>query len=130
VLYFSDLIANVLGGSVGITRIQFTPKSFGVDTDDVVTLQSVDGWKSCAVQDNSERSPASSGCVSQMHVRRENVLCCNRARAPRGGTAPPGAPHPPVSAEIGPILSTVNTLVWSAAQLIHRDGLCYQLWRD
>jgi hypothetical protein len=66
--------------SVGITRIQPTPKSFQVDTINVVTLQGVDLWKNCAAQDSSESSPASSGCVRQMGVRRarmQNVVCCN-----------------------------------------------------
>jgi hypothetical protein len=33
---------------LGSTRIQSTPKSFRVDTRDVVTLQAVDRWKNCA----------------------------------------------------------------------------------
>jgi hypothetical protein len=43
---------------------------------------------------SSESSPASSRCVRQMHVRRarmQNVVCCNRARAPRGGPRAAGA---------------------------------------
>jgi len=56
--------------SVGITRIQPTPKSFRVDTSDVVTLQAVERWKNCADQDGSESSQARSGCVRQMHVLR------------------------------------------------------------
>jgi len=39
-------------------RIQPTPKSFRVDTVDVVTLQAVNRWKSCATQGSSESSPA------------------------------------------------------------------------
>jgi hypothetical protein len=43
---------------VGITRIQPTPKSFRVDTSEVVTVQAVDRWKNCAAQDSSESSPS------------------------------------------------------------------------
>jgi hypothetical protein len=43
--------------SVWITRIQTTPKSFRVDTNEVVTVQAVDRWKNCAAQDSSESSP-------------------------------------------------------------------------
>jgi hypothetical protein len=53
--------------SVGITRSQPTPKSFRVDTSDVVTLQTVESWKNCAVQDISESLPASSECARQTH---------------------------------------------------------------
>jgi hypothetical protein len=94
----------VLGESVEITRIQPTPKSFRVDTGDVVTLQAVDCWKSCAAQDSSERSPASSGCVRQMHVRRAHAKGCvlqpsstaarvdrSAARRAVGGVAGPGS---------------------------------------
>jgi hypothetical protein len=73
--------AKALGSPV--SRLLRNLFEWRVDTSDVVTLQSVDNWKNCAAQDNSESLPASSGCASQMHIRRQrmqNVVCCNHAR--------------------------------------------------
>jgi len=82
----NDLLLEVAEAAVckivGITRIQPTPKSFPMDTGDVVVLQAVERWKNCTAQDNSESSPAGSGCARQMRVRVARIqnVCCNHTR--------------------------------------------------
>jgi hypothetical protein len=53
-LEVADSTEEAVCESIWITRIQPTPKSFGVDTIDVVTLQTVDCLKNCAAQDSRE----------------------------------------------------------------------------